>query len=337
MAALDRTNDSSPLDDEHASREMPGDGAMLGDSPALRTLYEQIARVARTDAPVLLVGESGTGKELAASRIHALSRRREGPFLAVNCGAISPTLIDSELFGRDKGTGTDRVHRGYFERAHRGTLFLDEIGELPAELQAKLLRVLETGILLRAGSPLEVHTDVRVISATNRDPSGVVAEKRLRTDLYHRLAVFPLQLPPLRQRGSDVRMLAVHFLHQLNAAHGTRKAWSPAALERMKAHPWPGNVRELRNYVERAYILSDGMLDAPVSATPPAGPTTANNVVTIPVGTSLEEACRALILATLERCGGVRKHAAQMLGISLKTLYNKLARFGLPPNRKAAL
>src|SRR5690349_1693646 len=214
MSSFDRQNDATfppPTDDEHALHEASHEGVMLGNSPAMRALHEQMARVARIDAPVLLVGESGTGKELAASTIHSLSRRRDGPFLAVNCGAISPTLIEGELFGHDKGgfNGGDRMHRGYFERAHRGMLFLDEIGEMPPDLQLKLLRVLDGGTFTRVGSRTEMRVDVRVISATNRD-----AVRTLRSDLYRRLAVFPLELPPLRQRGSDVRILATHFLSQ---------------------------------------------------------------------------------------------------------------------------
>ena len=228
-------------------RQLGRFGAMLGASPAMQALYDSIVRVAPTEASVLLTGESGTGKELAASTIHALSRRRNGPFLAVNCAAIPPTLIESELFGHEKGsfTGADRQHRGYFERASGGTLFLDEISEMPAELQAKLLRVLETGVFLRVGTHAEVRADVRLVSATNRDPASAVADGKLRPDLYHRLAVFPLTLPPLRERAGDVPALAQHFLGELNAAHGTRKTLGPAALARLEAHHWPGNVREL--------------------------------------------------------------------------------------------
>jgi two-component system, NtrC family, response regulator AtoC len=314
-------------------------GAMLGTSPAMQAVYDRISRVAPTEASVLLIGESGTGKELAASTIHALSRRRSGPFLAVNCGAISPTLIESELFGHEKGsfTGAERQHRGYFERANGGTLLLDEIGEMPLDLQVKLLRVLETGAFMRVGTHAEVRTDVRVISATNRDPARAVAEGKLREDLYHRLAVFPLSLPPLRQRAGDVAMLATHFLDELNAAHQTQKSLSPTALERLQAQAWPGNVRELKNAIERAYILADRVLDVPLAAAPAAAASaagasaaplaTSSTAVTVPLGTSLDDADRALILATLEYCGGVRKRAADLLGISLKTLYNRLVAY----------
>jgi two-component system, NtrC family, response regulator AtoC len=307
-------------------------GRMLGNSPAMQQLYDQISRVAPTGATVLLVGESGTGKELAAQSIHDLSLRRKQAFLPVNCGAISPNLIESEMFGHERGsfTGADRLHRGYFERADGGTLFLDEITEMPMELQVKLLRVLETGYFMRVGTNKEISADVRVIAATNRDPEEAVAEGRLRADLYHRLNVFPLQLPPLRERGKDVELLAQSFLDDLNAEHGTRKQFPPSALDMLNSHSWPGNVRELRNYVQRAYIMAEEnsveTASVPLHISP-ARPT-AGSVLMVPVGTSLAEADRQIILATLEQCGGVKKRAAEILGISLKTLYNRLEEYG---------
>ncbi|CAJ0734328.1 Regulatory protein AtoC [Ralstonia mannitolilytica] len=281
---------------------------------------------------MLLIGESGTGKELAAQTIHDLSLRRKQPFLPVNCGAISPNLIESEMFGHERGsfTGADRQHKGYFERANGGTLFLDEITEMPIELQVKLLRVLETGVFMRVGTNREIDSDVRVIAATNRDPEEAVADGKLRADLYHRLNVFPLQLPPLRERGKDVELLAQHFLDQLNAQNNTKKTFLPSALETLRAYNWPGNVRELRNYVQRAYILSDDAgidtanVPLQVSSTQPSSGST----LTISVGTSLASADKKLILATLEQCGGVKKRAAELLGISLKTLYNRLEEYG---------
>ena len=312
---------------------------MLGRSPAMQALYDQIARVAPTEATVFLIGESGTGKELAAKTIHDLSRRRKQAFFPVNCGAISPTLIESEMFGHEKGsfTGADRLRQGYFERANGGTLFLDEITEMPIELQVKLLRALETGRFMRVGAHDELDTDVRVIAATNRDPQEAVSQKKLREDLYHRLHVFPLRLPPLRERGEDIALLAQHFLDQLNAAHGTRKTFAPPAPESLAQLPWPGNVRELKNYVERAYILGDSTLAA-APAPPEAPPEAASSTptITVPVGVSLDEADRQLILATLEQCGGVKKWAAEMLGVSLKTLYNRLEEYralGLLPDK----
>ncbi|PLZ00118.1 sigma-54-dependent Fis family transcriptional regulator [Burkholderia sp. WAC0059] len=313
-------------------RRMGRFGLMLGNSIAMQEVYDQISRVAPTAASVMLVGESGTGKEVAARTIHELSLRRRHEFLAVNCGAISPNLIESEMFGHERGsfTGADRQHKGYFERANGGTLFLDEITEMPVELQVKLLRVLETGVFMRVGTTKEIETDVRLIAATNRDPEQAVAEGKLRLDLYHRLNVFPITLPPLRERGKDVELLASAFLEELNGRQGTRMHFPPAVREMLLSYPWPGNVRELRNYVQRAHIMSGPDADTTVSvpmqislSRPAAG-----TAVTIPFGTSLAEADRQLILATLEQCGGVKTRAAEILGISLKTLYNRLVEYG---------
>ncbi len=302
-------------------RRMGRFGLMLGNSPAMQEVYDQIGRVAPTAASVMLVGESGTGKEVAAQTVHQLSLRRKHAFLAVNCGAISPNLIESEMFGHERGsfTGADRQHKGYFERANGGTLFLDEITEMPIELQVKLLRVLK-----------EIETDVRLIAATNRDPEQAVLEGKLRLDLYHRLNVFPISLPPLRERGKDVDQLAQAFLDELNERHGTKKHFPPTVKDMLMSYPWPGNVRELKNYVQRAHIMSGADSDSTatvplqISLSKPA----AGTAVTIPFGTSLAEADRQLILATLEQCGGVKTRAAEILGISLKTLYNRLVEYG---------
>jgi DNA-binding NtrC family response regulator len=306
-------------------------GRMLGNSSAMQQLYDQVHKVAPTEATVLLIGESGTGKELAAQTIHELSLRRKQAFLPVNCGAISPNLIESEMFGHERGsfTGADRQHKGYFERAHGGTLFLDEITEMPIELQVKLLRVLESGLFMRVGTNREIETDVRVIAATNRNPMEAVADGKLRADLYHRLNVFPLDLPPLRERGKDVELIAQDFLEQLNAQHHGKKSFSPEVLSSLSAHRWPGNVRELKNYVQRAYIMAnDDVISAsvvPLQMSPNAP--VSESVITISVGTSLADADRHLIFATLEQCGGVKKRAAEVLGISLKTLYNRLEEY----------
>lgn len=306
-------------------------GRMLGNSSAMQQLYDQVGKVAPTEATVLLIGESGTGKELAAQTIHELSLRRKQPFLPVNCGAISPNLIESEMFGHERGsfTGADRQHKGYFERAHGGTLFLDEITEMPIELQVKLLRVLESGLFMRVGTNREIETDVRVIAATNRNPMEAVADGKLRADLYHRLNVFPLELPPLRERGKDVELIAQDFLEQLNTSHHGKKTFAPEVLGSLGAHRWPGNVRELKNYVQRAYIMaSDDVISAsvvPLQMSPNAP--VSESVITISVGTSLADADRHLIFATLEQCGGVKKRAAEVLGISLKTLYNRLEEY----------
>ncbi len=303
---------------------------LLGTSPAMQTLRDHIARVAPTEASVLLLGESGTGKELVAQGIHALSRRHRHPFLPVNCGAISPQLIESEIFGHEKGsfTGADRQHKGYFERASGGTLFLDEVIEMPVELQVKLLRVLETGSFMRIGSNQELHTDVRIVAATNRDPEPAIAEGRLRLDLFHRLNVFPLPVPPLRERGEDISLLAHHFLAELNAAHDTAKQLSARATSTLLDYHWPGNVRELRNFIQRAYILSDRVIDAQALGPGPTHSTATTLTLAVPVGSTLADADRRLIFATLELCGGVKKRAADLLGISLKTLYNRLDEYG---------
>jgi two-component system, NtrC family, response regulator AtoC len=305
-------------------------GQMLGAAPAMQKLYNHIGRVAPTEATVLLLGESGTGKELAAQTIHDLSLRQKHPFLPVNCGAISPQLIESEIFGHEKGsfTGADRQHKGYFERANGGTLFLDEITEMPVELQVKLLRVLETGSFMRIGSNQEIETDVRVIAASNRDPEAAVGEGKLRLDLYHRLNVFPLKIPPLRERGADVELLAQNFLDGLNATHGTAKVLTPDGLACLGNYHWPGNVRELRNYIQRAFILSDHSIDAAALAPVITTQSPVGLTLAIPVGTSLADVDRKLIYATLELCGGVKKRAADILGISLKTLYNRLEEYG---------
>ncbi|KAG0192003.1 hypothetical protein DFQ28_010388 [Apophysomyces sp. BC1034] len=307
-------------------------GLMLGNSPAMQQVYDQINRVAPTSASVLLVGESGTGKEVAAQTVHELSLRRKQAFLAVNCGAVSATLIESEMFGHERGafTGADRQHKGYFERASGGTLFLDEITEMPIELQVKLLRVLETGMFMRVGTAKEIETDVRLIAATNRDPEQAVVEGKLRLDLYHRLNVFPISLPPLRERGKDVGLLAQSFLDELNQRYGTDKHFPPSVKETLLSYLWPGNVRELKNYVQRAYIMAqaDSSTTASVPLQISLSKPSAGTAVTIAFGTSLAEADRQLILATLEQCGGVKTRAAEILGISLKTLYNRLVGYG---------
>lgn len=303
---------------------------MLGTSVVMRTLHHHISRVAPTEATVLLLGESGTGKELVAQTIHAQSLRHKYPFLPVNCGAISPQLIESEIFGHEKGsfTGADRQHKGYFERASGGTLFLDEVIEMPIELQVKLLRVLETGGFMRIGSNQQLETDVRIIAATNRDPEVAIAEGKLRLDLYHRLNVFPLKIPALRERGPDIELLAQYFLDEFNAAHATQKTMSPKVRAVISSYHWPGNVRELRNFMQRAYILSDQVIEADLLEPSLSRHVDSAQTLAIPVGTSLADVDRKLIFATLELCGGVKKRAADVLGISLKTLYNRLEEYG---------
>jgi two-component system, NtrC family, response regulator AtoC len=292
----------------------------------MQVLYDQLSRVAPTSATVMLIGESGTGKELAAATLHELSRRRDAAFLPLNCGAVAPQLIESELFGHERGsfTGADRQHKGFFERANGGTIFLDEITEMPMELQVKLLRVLETNSVTRVGGTQLIASDVRVICATNREPEKAVADGKLREDLYHRLNVFPIRLPPLRERDTDIEQLAQFFLDQLNKTEGTNKSFSRDALVRLYQHSWPGNVRELKNYVQRTFIMADDIieLDVAISDAPPK--TDDGTTITIRVGTPLEEVERRVTMATLAYCGHVKRKAAEILGVSLKTLYNRL-------------
>jgi len=302
-------------------------GGLYGGSKAMQDVYLRISKVAPTAATVLVVGESGSGKEVVARAIHDRSERAREPFVAVNCGAIPGTLIEAELFGYEKGafTGAARMHRGCFERAEGGTLFLDEVTEMAPEMQVRLLRVLETGRFVRVGGEDELRARVRVIAATNRDPRQAVAEGHLREDLMYRLAVFPITLPPLREREGDAELLAEHFLAGLNEAEGTAKAFSRQAIATIRAHRWPGNVRELKNAVQRAFILADAEVEldfAELECVAPAG-----NVLQIPVGTSLAEIERQAIYATLDLCEGSKRRCAEMLGVSLKTLYNRLAEY----------
>ena len=311
-------------------------GHLVGKSEPMRQVYEQIARVAGTSVTVFLTGESGTGKELVARTVHDLSRRRTRPFLAVNCGAISPHLIESEIFGHERGsfTGAERQHQGFFERAHGGTLFLDEITEMPAALQVKLLRVLETGTFMRVGSTAPQETDVRVIAASNRDPVRALAAGDLREDLFYRLNVFPIHLPPLRERREDLPLLVTHFLQDIGQREGSFKRATPAALDRLAQYRWPGNVRELRNVLQRAWVMTVGgevgdqwlprdVLADPAVSAPKAG------TVEVAVGTTLAAMERQMILATLEHFGHQKERTAAALGVSLKTLYNRLKEYGL--------
>jgi DNA-binding NtrC family response regulator len=334
-------------------------GHLWGKSDAMQRIYEQISRVAGTGVTVFITGESGSGKEVVAQTVHDLSRRRKRPFLAVNCGAISPNLIESEIFGHEKGsfTGAERLHQGFFERASGGTLFLDEITEMPMDLQVKLLRVLETGRFMRVGSTVSQEADVRIIAATNRPPLKAVAAGRLREDLLYRLNVFPIRLPPLRERMADVPLLANHFLAGIGQQEGQIRHFSPAAMAQLMAYSWPGNVRELRNAVQRAYVMAqDETIDAawlplaggdddapPIPAPVPdvapaprdAGPLSRSAAaldelpasITLPVGTSIAEAERALMLLTLRHFNHQKERTAAALGISLKTLYNRLKEY----------
>jgi DNA-binding NtrC family response regulator len=301
-------------------------GLLLGASPPMQALYEMITRVAPTDASVFFIGESGTGKDMAAQTLHHLSRRTKAPFLPLNCGAISPTLIESELFGHERGsfTGAARRHQGYFERAHTGTLFLDEITEMPIELQVKLLRVLETGTVARIGGDQPVNVDVRVVAATNRDPQKAVNEGKMREDLLYRLQVFPILMPPLRDRGDDVILLADFFLGQLNERQGTAKRFTEESMDRLRTHVWPGNVRELKNVVHRAFIMADQEISPRCLPREVGGDSGILRSLHFQVGASIEDVEHRLIMATLDAYGGNKRKTADILGVSLKTLYNRL-------------
>lgn len=314
----------------HQAPKLNRYGELYGNSRPMKKLYQMIKRVAPTDATVLLVGESGTGKELVANTIHQISGRKNKPFLAINCGAIPANLIEAELFGYERGsfTGASRMHRGYFERAHDGTLLLDEITEMTPELQVKLLRVLETGTFTRVGGDQDLRVKVRVIAATNRQPAAAVAEGQLREDLMYRLSVFPIELPPLRDRGDDIELLARHFLENLNQEHAGEKQLSSDAVAILSAHTWPGNVRELQNVIQRAFILAEQTVELEGLIKPAAAPMPlVGNRLQFTVGTPLAEAEKHMIFAALDHYDGNKKKTAEALGLSLKTLYNRLSEY----------
>ncbi len=323
----------SLLKDIEAAGEMSEDnngvtrhfGVLIGESSQMQTVYQQIDRVARTDSPVLVLGETGTGKELVAEAIHHASGRA-GQFVAVNCGSLSRELAGSELFGHEKGsfTGAVRRHPGFFKRADGGTLFLDELAEMPIDLQPHFLRVLETGVVLPVGSEREVQVDARIVAATNREPKKAIAEKSLREDVYYRLSVFPLSLPPLRERAADVPLLVEHFLAQSRPG-GPQRTFTAAAMKRLQSYHWPGNVRELKHVVQRASIMASPdatELDLPERFESPFGEPDDRQGLTI--GRSIRDVERELIMRTLEHLNGDKRAAAETLGISLNTLYNRL-------------
>ena len=299
-------------------------------SAIMQDVLAQVERVAPTSATVLITGESGTGKEIIAKAIHEQSKRSNRPFIPVNCGGIAPQLIESELFGHERGsfTGAVKNRRGLFEQADGGTLFLDEITEMPVELQVKLLRVLETRRFVKVGGDQEQRTDVRIVAATNRCPEEEVENGNLRADLLYRLQVFPVELPALRQRREDIRGLARGFLDELNEQEGTQKRFSEDAFRHLESYSWPGNIRELKNVVHRAYIMTDRLItarDLPNEVHRPARPVRKQgDTLTIDIGTSVAEVEKNLIFATLEQCNGCKGKAAEILGFSMKTLYNRL-------------
>jgi len=312
-------------------------GRLYGSSTVMQEVYRMIEKVAPTEATVFITGESGCGKELVARTIHERSPRARGAFVAINCGAIPQNLIEAELFGHERGafTGANRQHRGCFERAEGGTLFLDEITEMAPEMQVRLLRVLETGRFVRVGGDGEIRTNVRVLAATNRDAIDAVRDGRLREDLMYRLAVFPIALPPLRERDGDTELLAEHFLQNLNVEGGTAKRFSRAALTTIRAYHWPGNVRELKNAVHRAFIMAEDVVELDLAGL--ACPAVEGECLRMPVGTSLAEMERQAIFATLDHCRGNKRRAAEMLGVSLKTLYNRLTAYQAEGARLASM
>ena len=321
-------------ENERLRRELQDRGAfgeLVGSSESIRKIYTLIEQVAPSSASVLITGESGTGKELVARTIHKMSPRRDRPFVAINCSAIPETLMESELFGHEKGsfTGAASRRQGCFELADTGTLLLDEIGEMPAVLQAKLLRVIEERAVRRLGSRKEIEVDVRLLAATNRHPQQAVDEGKLRSDLLYRLNVFSIHLPSLGERKEDLPLLAQHLVKQLAEKHGRPARFlSPSALQALQFHAWPGNVRELRNVIERAVIICSGeQIERHHFAPYPIEQRErlrSEDTLMVPVGTPLEEVERQMIMRTLQKTKNNKTRAAELLGISLKTLHNKL-------------
>ena len=317
--------------------EQSGFAQMLGSSPGMRRVFELLDAVAGSDANVLVVGESGTGKELVANAVHSHSPRVEGPLVKINCAALPKDLIESELFGHVKGafTGATTDKPGLLEEAHRGSLLLDEITEMPLDLQAKLLRVLEDRTVRRLGGPRTVPVDFRLISSTNLDPEAAVREGRLRQDLYFRINTITVSLPPLRERATDIPLLARCFLERFRAKHARDvEAIDPESYRRLLAHRWPGNVRELEHAIERAVLVARGreitLSDLPetlqLAPVPPDG-------AEAPPPGSLEEIERVSILRALETSGWNKQAAALLLGLRRPTLYSKMRRHGIPQRR----
>jgi DNA-binding NtrC family response regulator len=342
---LERAASQSQLaeETERLQRQLSYTGVlvdMVGTSPEMQQVFSVIRQVAPSKAPVLVAGESGTGKELVARAIHQLSNRRTGPFVAINCAAMPETLMESELFGHEKGAFTGALERraGCFELAQHGTLLLDELAEMPSGTQAKLLRVLEDSRVRRLGSKGEISVDVRVIAATNRNVEEALKKGDLREDLYYRLNVFQISLPPLRQRMSDLPVLCDTLITHLNRKHSCNITHvTPDVMEAFKKHSWPGNVRELRNVLERAVIMAgEGAIQTAhlpydfgvsVGSRPPAE-VFEPDTVRLPVGTTVGDAEKALIQLTLQHTKNNKTRAAEILGISLKTLFNKLKEYG---------
>lgn len=308
-------------------------GGIVGTSPAFRSTMDIVRQAAPSSATILVLGESGTGKELVARAIHDLSPRADGPFVPINCAAIPESILESELFGYERGafTGAERRREGRFERAHRGTVFLDEVGEMSPSVQVKLLRVLQEGEFERLGGGQPVKVDVRLVAATNRDLVQEVKEGRFREDLYYRLNVVKIGLPPLRERQGDASLLADHFLRTYCVKNGKQiQGFTQAALEGMERYDWPGNVRELENAVERAVVLSRGdwidLSDLPETVRGASDSPAASRAIVIPIGTPMDEIEMRVIHETLRHTRGDKTLAAQLLGIATRTIYRKLDR-----------
>src|SRR5882724_3205576 len=314
-------------------KESLGIGPILGASAPMQEIYRLIEMAAASSAPVLITGETGTGKELVARTIHQMSARAKGPFVAVNCSAIPETLLESELFGHERGAFTGALERraGYFELADAGTIFLDEITEMSPALQAKYLRVLRDGIIRRLGAKTELSVDVRLVAATNRDAAQAVQDKALREDLFYRINVLSISLPPLRRRPEDIRLLVEAFITEFNAKYDRQvKSADDAAMAQLRDHGWPGNVRELRNVVERAVVGCEGDLITPAClpfSSKRAPDPDHNGAVVLPVGTTLEKEERELIEKTLASVNNNKTRAAAILGTTPKTLHNKARRW----------
>jgi DNA-binding NtrC family response regulator len=319
---------------EQALAHGAGLGQLVGDSKPMREVYELLEVLAKSHASAIITGESGTGKELAARAVHDLSGRSSEPFVAVNTAAIPEGITESELFGHERGafTGASSPRPGYFELADGGTLFLDEISEMPSALQPKLLRVLEDGRVRRVGGKSERSVDVRTVAATNRDPEAALQAGLLRRDLYYRLCVFTVEMPPLRARPEDISLLSQHFITQFNAKHGTSvEGVSEATLDHLGSYDWPGNVRELRNVIERGMILArQGWIET--VHLPPfirGGEAGKRAGLVLPEGVTVAEAEKMLIIQTLERVGNNKAKAARSLGVDVKTIRNKLRAWGM--------
>ncbi len=308
-------------------------GPVLGKSQAMRRVIAMIERVAESAASIVIIGESGTGKEVVARTIHRMSARSGGPYVGINCAAMPETLMESELFGHERGafTGADRRREGCFEAAGGGTLLLDEITEMKIELQAKLLRVLEERRLRRLGGSTEIPVDVRVLASSNRDLEQAVRDNKLRADLFYRLNVFTIQLPSLRERLDDIPLLAHSFIKHFAETNNKELVdFDGECLAALQAHPWPGNVRQLRNVIERALIVCNGRIitkhDLPEEFH--SAGNSDSGFIQVRLGTTLDDVEKELIFRTIEFAGGNKTRAAQVLGVSAKTLYNKLERYG---------